>query len=352
MALGGSRGAGAADSESDCDLYVYAVRDLPVPFRRALAGPSGEVGNRFWEHGDEWIDDATGARIDVMYRSPGWIEDRLDQVLTRFEASLGYTTCFWFNVLHSTPLADPRGWYGQLRQRATVPYPAPLRRAIIDRNLPVVGRNQSCYRRQIELALARNDAVSVNHRLTALLASVFDIWFAAEEKPHPGEKRLLTHLPPEWAAAVRAVLASPTLAAIDHLIDLTEAAAARVPPIAPSLEHFALYVSDLERARAFFERWFGAVAGPRYDSRVRPFASYFLTLAGGPRLEIMSSPVESPRPAHLAVCAGSREAVDALTSRMAAAGAPLLSAPRTTGDGCYESVVADPDGNPIEITAG
>ncbi len=206
VALAGSRAGGLDDPYSDFDLYVYTTRDVPIDERRKLLGEHAEIDNRFWEPGDESIDQATGARIDIMYRMPEWIEGQLDRVLLRHEASLGYTTCFWYNVLHSEALFDPRGWYGSLRNRAGIGYPDLLRRAIVAKNWPVLRRNQSSYRRQIELAVSRGDTVSVQHRVTAFLASFFDIWFALQRKPHPGEKRLLTHLSAPWDSLVRALV--------------------------------------------------------------------------------------------------------------------------------------------------
>ena len=222
VALAGSRGTGAADDASDFDLYVYTLADLPIDFRRALATLDAEIDNRFWEPGDEWIDPGSSARIDVMYRRPGWIEDQLNRVLVRHEASIGYSTCFWYNVLHSEILADPKGWYADLQARARTPYPDALRRAVIAKNHPILRETQSSYRAQIAKALARGDRVSVQHRITALLASYFDIWFALQREPHPGEKRLLTGLPPAEADLVGKVLdSSPAtlLASIDALLD-------------------------------------------------------------------------------------------------------------------------------------
>jgi lactoylglutathione lyase len=125
------------------------------------------------------------------------------------------------------------------------------------------------------------------------------------------------------------------------------------------IEHLALWTVDLERMIAFYTTYFGARAGRRYQSATRPFRSCFLTFADGARLELMATPdvvlgasEEGAMHgyAHLALSVGSREAVDALTERLRADGHRVLSGPRTTGDGYYESVVADPDGNPVEIT--
>ncbi len=117
------------------------------------------------------------------------------------------------------------------------------------------------------------------------------------------------------------------------------------------IDHVAAWVSDLERARAFYERWFKASSGPGYSSSTRDFKSYFLSLGSGARLELMASPVETPRPAHLAISVGSREAVDHMVKEMGTAGVRIVSPPRITGDGYYEAVVADSEGNLVEITS-
>ena len=116
------------------------------------------------------------------------------------------------------------------------------------------------------------------------------------------------------------------------------------------IEHVAAWVSDLERARDFYERWFGTKAGPRYESARRPFQSHFLSFGEGARLELMAAPREAPRLSHIAVSVGSRGAVDALVERMRTGGVTILSEPRETGDGYYEAVIADSEGNVVEIT--
>ena len=126
------------------------------------------------------------------------------------------------------------------------------------------------------------------------------------------------------------------------------------------IAHVAVWTADLERLRAFYEQHLGATAGRKYVNAAKGFSSYFLDLDGGARLELMSKggiapAAGAPAPerggyAHLALSLGSRDAVVALTDRLRAVGVPVLDGPRTTGDGYFESVVADPDGNRIELT--
>lgn len=193
--MAGSRRSEFGDAESDVDLYVYVTEDIPLDARASIAAgsPRAEIGNATWEPGDEWIDAATGTSVDVMYRHVRWIEEQIDRVLVQHQASVGYSTCFWYNVLHSEKLYDRDGWFAGLQNAANCPYPAELSRAIIAKNYPLLRRNQSSYLHQIELAVKRADTVSVNHRVAAFLASYFDVLFAVNELPHPGEKRVLQH---------------------------------------------------------------------------------------------------------------------------------------------------------------
>jgi len=196
VALSGSRTAQQDDEFSDLDLYVYTRAPLTLEQRAQLTAgsPRAEIGNNFWEQGDEWSDLATAISLDVMFRDQRWMEEQLDRVLVHYQASVGYSTCFWFNVLHSEPLFDRSGWFRTLQARARAPYPDALKTAIIAKNLPILRSNMSSYVHQIELAIERKDRVSVHHRVTALLASYFDILFAVNELPHPGEKRLVQYV--------------------------------------------------------------------------------------------------------------------------------------------------------------
>lgn len=117
------------------------------------------------------------------------------------------------------------------------------------------------------------------------------------------------------------------------------------------IDHVAAWVSNLDRARRFYERWFHAASTPEYSSASREFRSRFLSLDGGPRLELMASLQESPRHHHIAISVGSRPAVDLLIKQMEVAGVRIVSRPRVTGDGYYEAVIEDSEGNVVEITA-
>ena len=124
------------------------------------------------------------------------------------------------------------------------------------------------------------------------------------------------------------------------------------------IEHNALYVNDLEKARDFFVKYFGAASNDGYHNVKTDFRSYFLTFDDGSRLELMTKPDLTDSGdflnrfgyAHIAFSVGSKEKVDALTETLKADGYPVISGPRTTGDGYYESWVLGFEGNLVEIT--
>ena len=124
------------------------------------------------------------------------------------------------------------------------------------------------------------------------------------------------------------------------------------------IDHIAMYVNDLAAARDFFVKYFGAVSNDGYHNKNTDFRSYFLSFEDGVRLEIMNKPLMEDTPkslartgfAHIALSVGSKEKVDVLTARLRADGYPIISGPRTTGDGYYESCVVGFEGNLIEIT--
>ena len=126
------------------------------------------------------------------------------------------------------------------------------------------------------------------------------------------------------------------------------------------IHHTAVWAADLEKMKDFYSQYFGGVPGAIYHNRKTGFKSYFLAFGDGSRLELMQSPAvtgarnsadkELLGLAHISFSVGSVAAVDELTSRLVQDGYALASAPRTTGDGYYESCVFDPELNRIEIT--
>ena len=125
------------------------------------------------------------------------------------------------------------------------------------------------------------------------------------------------------------------------------------------INHVAIYIKDLEKTRGFYEKYFEARANEKYHNKNTGLQTYFLSFPDSEvRLEIMSRPELSERNdkimnegfIHLAFSVGNKENVDKLTKRLVNDGFRCLSGPRTTGDGYYESVVEDCEGNLIEIT--
>lgn len=125
-----------------------------------------------------------------------------------------------------------------------------------------------------------------------------------------------------------------------------------------NIEHVALYVNDLEAARDFFIMYLGGKSNDGYHNPRTGFSSYFITFDGGARLELMNKPemedLEKPLSrtgyAHIAFSVGGKERVDELTQELNGAGYRVISGPRTTGDGYYESCIVAIEGNQIELT--
>ncbi len=123
------------------------------------------------------------------------------------------------------------------------------------------------------------------------------------------------------------------------------------------ITHVAVYTTDLERSRDYYVKYFGGKSNSMYKN-TKGFSSYFLTFDGGASLEIMHHTELEQRPvmdkvngwSHIAFSVGDSETVRKLTEKIVLDGYELYSPPRVTGDGYFESCVADPDGNRVEIT--
>lgn len=124
------------------------------------------------------------------------------------------------------------------------------------------------------------------------------------------------------------------------------------------IEHIAMYVNNLEAAREFFVKYLNGASNDGYRNPNTGFRSYFISFEDGARLELMNKPTmddfEKPLNrtgyAHIAFSVGGKEAVDELTARLKQDGYTVVSGPRTTGDGYYESCIITIEGNQIEIT--
>jgi len=162
------------------------------------------------------------------------------------------------------------------------------------------------------------------------------------------------------------------------------------------IEHVAIWAKDIDKVCEFYRKYFGGEVQPLYHNPTKQFTSRFVIFESGARLEVMHRPdIEgaSKAPemlaigkpiatliasvikhtsmfcdsrlrrfhveqfpsehlgfAHLSFSVGSKEGVDRLTQNMSEDGITIVGEPRTTGDGYYESVVLDPEGNRVEIT--
>ncbi len=124
------------------------------------------------------------------------------------------------------------------------------------------------------------------------------------------------------------------------------------------IEHIAMYVNELEKARDFFVKYLGGKSNDGYHNPNTDFRSFFISFDDGARIELMNKPglVDADKPLtrtgyiHIAFSVGSKEKVDELTESLKNAGFEVVSGPRTTGDGYYESCIVGIEGNQIEIT--
>ncbi|MBR2928139.1 MAG: DUF4037 domain-containing protein [Oscillospiraceae bacterium] len=192
IALGGSRATGRADATSDYDVYVYLTDPVPEEERRRILTKYCrymEIGNRFWELEDD-VTLADGIDMDIIYRNMEDFAGNVSSVVDAGNACGGYTTCMWHNLISSRIIYDREGKLGKLQEKYRVPYPAQLKKNIIEKNRKLLNGMLPSFDKQIEKAEKRRDFVSVNHRVTEFLASYFDILFALNGMTHPGEKRM------------------------------------------------------------------------------------------------------------------------------------------------------------------
>ena len=192
--LAGSQASATQDENSDIDLYLYVDKGVPIAKRKEITGKYSdymEINNQFWETEDDGILTSCQIGVELIYRSYSWMKGELEKVLVRHIASVGYSTCLWYNYSTSKILYDRDKRLELLQKKFDVKYPLALKHNIIQKNYPILRKILGSYYYQIKKAIIRKDLVSVNHRIAGLLASYFDVLFAINEMPHPGEKKML-----------------------------------------------------------------------------------------------------------------------------------------------------------------
>ena len=118
------------------------------------------------------------------------------------------------------------------------------------------------------------------------------------------------------------------------------------------IEHIGIWVNDLEMMREFYMDYFNLTSNKKYYNPTKEFSSYFLSFYSGPRIELMHMPTMTGGSGmnHIAIQLDTKDRVDVLTDIFRVDGYEIVGEPRTTGDGYYESVIKDPEGNLIELT--
>lgn len=230
--LAGSQATKTNDKESDYDIYIYTYEKIPLEGRKEITDKFCnymELNNTFWETEDDGVLSENNIQVEIIYRDLQWIDSMLNRTLVKCEADIGYTTCLWSNFINSIILYDKTGELSKLQNKYRINYPKELKENIIKKNYPLLNKQIPAYYHQIEKALKRNDFVSVNHRVAAFFASYFDIIFAINEVPHPGEKKLISiiknnnlKIPKDIYKNIDTILRLASIKSADILLEIDE----------------------------------------------------------------------------------------------------------------------------------
>lgn len=230
--LAGSHATKTNDKESDYDIYIYATSEIALEVRKEITSKFCgymELNNTFWEKEDDGVLAKSNIQIEIIYRELDWINGLLNRTLIKCEADIGYTTCFWSNFINSVILYDKKDELNKLQKQYRINYPKQLKENIIKKNYPLLKKQMPAYYNQIEKALKREDFISINHRIAAFFASYFDIIFAINEVPHPGEKKLLKiikennlKIPKDMYKNVQTILKLAAVNSTDILLEISD----------------------------------------------------------------------------------------------------------------------------------
>lgn len=232
IAVGGSISAKTCDNKSDIDIYIFVNENIPVKEREELIkkySSKYEAGGEYFGSGDEFFVEGF-AQLDVMYWNTTWFKECVQNVWVNHFPSNGYTTAFLYTLNNFNILYDKNNWLQEILNSIKTPYPNELKQNIITRNMMLMkDKPFASYFEQIKKALDRNDVVSVNHRISAFLASYFDVLFAKNELLHSGEKRLVTYalnncksLPKDFEKNINNLLIQPNPNTLNILNDMVE----------------------------------------------------------------------------------------------------------------------------------
>lgn len=233
VALGGSGANNTSDNLSDIDVYVFVEKDIAVKNRENLVkqySSKYEVGGEYFGSGDEFFVDKLNSQLDVMYWNVNWFESIIENTWFKHYPSNGYTTAFLFTLNNFQIIYDEDNWLKTIQDSIQTKYPNALKQNIIKRNMMLLkDKPFASYYEQIEKAINRNDIVSINHRISAFMASYFDIIFAVNELLCPGEKRLVKYakdncqiLPDNFEENINKLLVQPNSETLNILNDMVE----------------------------------------------------------------------------------------------------------------------------------
>lgn len=233
IALGGSVVNDTSDNLSDIDVYIFIEKDIAVKNREKLVkqySSKYEVGGEYFGSGDEFFVDKLNRQLDVMYWNVNWFESIVENTWFKYYPSNGYTTAFLFTLNNFQIIYDKDNWLKTIQDSIQTKYPHELKQNIIKRNMMLLkDKPFASYYEQIKKAINRNDIVSINHRISAFMASYFDIIFAVNELLHPGEKRLVKYakdncqiLPDNFEENINKLLVQPNSETLNILDDMVE----------------------------------------------------------------------------------------------------------------------------------
>ena len=152
IVLAGSGATGRKDNYSDIDIDIITLKEIPANERKSIIKKFSdimEIDNNFWGTSDEFIMRNSSIQVDIAYFDFKWLKEKLVSLLEKNEATIGYSTCFWHNVINAMIIYDKDGEFESFQKKYTIEYPLQLKKNIISMNYPILKKNLSSYYNQI-----------------------------------------------------------------------------------------------------------------------------------------------------------------------------------------------------------